>query len=356
VRAGALDRALREARQLRRALGVGEPGDDPAEAERAGLLLAFAYPDRVGRRRDGSRERYLLRNGKGARLAEAPGLTGEEWIVAAAVDARGRDARIYSAAPVDQGDVERYFAEHVRRVEEVAWNDALRRVEARCRERLGQITLREAPSSDPPRDAVVAALFEGIRAEGVRSLPWTRDTERLRDRLVFLHGLEPERWPDRSDDVLLGELESWLAPFLQGAASPRRLEDLRSIDFEEALLSGVDWTDRARLDTWAPTHLEVPSGARVPIDYSDPAAPTLAVRLQQVFGMSETPRVAGGRVALTMKLLSPAHRPVQVTRDLESFWRDTYFEVRKDLRGRYPKHPWPEDPLTAPPTDRAKRR
>jgi ATP-dependent helicase HrpB len=155
---------------------------------------------------------------------------------------------------------------------------------------------------------------------------------------------------------LLEGLEAWLVPFLAGLDAPRKLGDLGRIDLQEALLSGIDWGDRAKLDEWAPTHLEVPSGARIPIDYSDPRAPALAVRLQQVFGMTETPRVGGGRVPLTMQLLSPAHRPVQVTRDLESFWRDTYFEVRKDLRGRYPKHPWPEDPLAAEPTNRAKRR
>jgi ATP-dependent helicase HrpB len=356
VHAGAMDRALREASHLRRALGVPEHDGDPGDVEHAGLLLAFAYPDRVARKREGSRDRFLLRNGKGARLMEGQGLGDAEWIVAADLDARGRDARIFLAAPLDQDDIERHFADHLRTVEEVAWNATAGRVEACRRELLGAITVREAPVSDPPNDAVLAALMDGIRSEGVRSLPWTREGERLRERIVFLHEIDPERWPDRSDEALLEELEAWLVPFLAGLDAPRKLGDLARIDLEEALLSGVDWADRAKLDEWAPTHLEVPSGARIPIDYSDPRAPALAVRLQQVFGMTETPRVGGGRVPLTMQLLSPAHRPVQVTRDLESFWRDTYFEVRKDLRGRYPKHPWPEDPLTAEPTNRAKKR
>jgi ATP-dependent helicase HrpB len=355
VRRGALHRALQESRHLRRSLDVPDRDGGPAEVEQVGLLLAFAYPDRIARRREGSRGRFLLRNGKGAELGEGEGLGDAEWIVAADLDDRGRDARIFRAAPVDQEEIERHFAGQVRTVEEVVWRDDARRVEARRREQLGAITVREASLATPSRDAVVAALVDGIRSEGVGSLPWTKDAERLRERLVFLHGLEPERWPDRSDEALLAGLETWLVPFLSGLASPRRLDDLKSIDFEGALLSGVAWEGRARLDTWAPTHLDVPSGARVPIDYSDPGAPALEVRLQQVFGMTETPRIGGGRVPLTMKLLSPAHRPVQVTRDLKSFWRDAYFEVRKDLRGRYPKHPWPEDPLVAEPTNRTKR-
>ncbi len=356
VRGGGLHRALKESSHLRRSLGVPDRDGGPEEVEHVGLLLGFAYPDRIARRREGSRGRFLLRNGKGAELGDGEGLGDAEWIVAADLDDRGRDARIFRAAPVDQEEIERHFAGHVRVVEEVTWRADAGRVEARRRELLGAITLREAPLSDPSRDALVAALLDGIRAEGVGSLPWTKDAEHLRDRLAFLHGIDPERWPDRSDDALLTGLEVWLVPFLSGIAFPRRLGDLDRIDLQEALLSGVDWGDRARLDEWAPTHLEVPSGARVPIDYSDPEAPALAVRLQQVFGMTETPRLGGGRVPLTMKLLSPAHRPVQVTRDLESFWRDAYFDVRKDLRGRYPKHPWPEDPLVAEPTNRTKRR
>lgn len=356
VHRGGLHRALQESSHLRRSLGVRDPDGSPEEVEQVGLLLAFAYPDRIARRREGTRGRFLLRNGKGAELGEGEGLGDAEWIVAADLDDRGRDARIFRAAPVDQDEIERHFAGHIQVVEEVTWLADAGRVEARRREQLGAITVREAPLRDPPRNALLAALLDGIRAEGIESLPWTKDAERLRDRLVFLHGLEPERWPDRSDEALLTELEAWLVPFLSGIASPRRLGDLGRIDLGEALLSGVDWGDRTRLDEWAPTHLDVPSGARVPIDYSNPDAPALEVRLQQVFGMTETPRIGGGRVPITMKLLSPAHRPVQVTRDLESFWRDAYFEVRKDLRGRYPKHPWPEDPLVAEPTNRTKRR
>jgi len=356
VHRGALERALEEARRLRRALDIPGGDGDPDEVEQTGLLLAFAYPDRIARRRDGNRHRYLLRNGKGAELAEGSALADAEWIVAADLDGRGQNARIFRAAPLGSDDLARSFAEQMRTVEEIVWSPASGRVEARRRTLLGAITVREGPLRDPPRDALVAALLDGIRSAGVRSLPWTRESERLRDRLVFLHGLDPDRWPDRTDPALLEGLEGWLVPFLAGYDTPRTLDALARVDLEEALLTGVAWEDRARLDTWAPTHLQVPSGSHIPIDYTDPVAPALAVRLQELFGLTETPRIGGGRVPLTLKLLSPAHRPVQVTRDLESFWRDTYFEVRKDLRGRYPKHAWPEDPLTAEPTHRAKRR
>ena len=197
------------------------------------------------------------------------------------------------------------------------------------------------------------ALLEGIRQEGLEALPWSRETRQLRERLHFLHTLEPGTWPAASEEALEAELETWLRPFLPGM---RSLDDLSRLDLGQALLSRVGWDERRRLDALAPTHLEVPSGSRIALDYSDPEAPALAVRLQEVFGMTETPRIGGGRVPLTMKLLSPARRPVQVTQDLASFWEDAYFEVRKEMRGRYPKHPWPEDPLEAEPTRRTKRR
>ena len=356
VKSGGLRRALREARHLGRALGIAGESRDGGEIDQAGLLLAFAYPDRVGRLREGSRGSYVLRNGRGARFFEEQTLGGSEWLVAAEVDARGRDARIFRAAPVDEEGILEHFADQIRSVEEVGWDDEAGRVVARKREMLGSILLKEAVLDDPSPGALVMGLVEGIRARGLDALPWSRETGRLRERLQFLHRLAPERWPDRSREALLATLEEWLVPFLRTGTPPRRLDDLRGADLAEALLAGVSWEDRARLDELAPTHLEVPSGSRIPIDYSDPDAPTLAVRLQEVFGMTETPRVGGDRVPVTMKLLSPAHRPVQITRDLESFWRDAYFEVRKDMRGRYPKHPWPENPLEAKPTSRTKRR
>ncbi|MDP9347915.1 MAG: ATP-dependent helicase HrpB, partial [Gemmatimonadota bacterium] len=209
-----------------------------------------------------------------------------------------------------------------------------------------------APWTDPDPEAVRDALLEGIAREGVGALPWDRETRQLQERLVFLHRLDPA-WPDVSDAALAAALPEWLGPHVHGL---RRVSDLRPTDVRAALLALLPWDRRQALDELAPTHLAVPSGSRITIDYSDPEAPVLAVRLQEVFGLTRTPRLARGRVPLTLHLLSPAGRPVQVTRDLESFWRSTYFEVKKDLKGRYPKHYWPDDPLTATPTHRVRPR
>src|SRR5690606_16846504 len=219
--------------------------------------------------------------------------------------------------------------------------------------RLGAVVLTDAPLKNPDPDAVADALADGVRQAGLGVLPWTKETTRLRERLGFLHHLDPAAWPDVSDDALLSSLDAWLRPHLAGR---KRLDDLRRLDLHQLLLGLAGWGRRAELDRLAPTHLAVPSGSHIPIDYREPATPVLAVRLQEVFGLTETPAVGGGRVPLTLHLLSPAHRPVQVTQDLASFWRDAYFDVRKDLRGRYPKHFWPDDPLDATPTNRAKKR
>jgi ATP-dependent helicase HrpB len=323
------------------------------ELDAVGLLAALAFPDRVGHRREGSDGRYLLRNGRGARFAEPQPLARTEWLVAVEVDGRGPEARIFQAAPVTLEEIREHFGGQIEEIEEVVWDGEGQIVRARRRRVLGALVLAEAPLRRPDPSRVAEALVGGLREVGLGALPWDRETEQLRDRLSFLHGLEPGRWPDASDDALLEELETWLTPFVAGM---KRLSDLSSVDLDEALLSRVRFDDRRRLDALAPTHVEVPSGSRIRVDYSDAASPALAVRLQEVFGMTETPRIVEGRVPLLMKLLSPAHRPVQVTTDLASFWRDAYFEVRKDLRGRYPKHPWPEDPLRAEPTRRTKRR
>ncbi|HUH13249.1 MAG TPA: ATP-dependent helicase C-terminal domain-containing protein, partial [Longimicrobiales bacterium] len=279
-------------------------------------------------------------------------LAGEEWIVAAEVQGRGAEARIFRAAALAAEDVERHFGGQARTEEVVEWDARAGRARAFRRRTLGALVLEEAQVPVPP-DAAPRALLAAVREGGLRLLPWSRETGQLRHRLRFLHRLEPEAWPDTSDEALLETLDAWLLPFLPGA---RSLRDLAGVDLAEALLSRVPWGTRARIEELAPARLEVPTGSRIAIDYSDPDAPALAVKLQEVFGLAETPRIGGGRVPLTMELLSPARRPVQVTRDLASFWRDAYFEVRKELRGRYPKHPWPEDPLMAEPTRRTKRR
>jgi ATP-dependent helicase HrpB len=346
----AVGRVRQQAEQLRRRAGVGVGA--PAVAE-AGLLAALAYPDRIGQLRPGARGRFLLRNGRGATLDPGDPLAGEPWIVAVELDGRGRDGRIFQCAPVAQADVEELFGAQVRAEDEIAWDDGAGRVRARSVRRLGALVLQEGALAAPDHHRVVAALCEGVAQRGLHVLPWDKETEQLRARLGYLHALDNDVWPAVDDGTLLGSPGTWLAPFVGGL---RSLDDLARVELGQALLSLVPWERREDLDRLAPTHLEVPSGSRIALDYSDPEAPVLAVRLQEVFGLVDTPRVGGGRTPLTLRLLSPAMRPVQVTRDLASFWAGTYFDVRKDLRARYPKHPWPEDPLAAEPTRRTRRR
>jgi ATP-dependent helicase HrpB len=222
---------------------------------------------------------------------------------------------------------------------------------ARERERLGALILRDVPARNVDQANIRAAMLAAIARRGVDRLPWTEAAIRLRRRIAFLRTLD-STWPDVSDEALATTLDRWLAPHV---SELRRLDDIANVDLEAALLGVLQSEQHAALDRLAPTHVTVPSGSRIGIDYADPATPVLAVRIQEVFGLSETPLIAG-RVPLTIHLLSPAHRPVQVTKDLAGFWRTSYFDVRKDLRGRYPKHEWPENPLEATPTRRTKRR
>jgi ATP-dependent helicase HrpB len=350
---GGLDRARTQMRKLARTLGT-HPTRERLPLDDAGVLAARGWPDRIARVQQGAR--YLLANGKGATLEGAQPLVGTPWLVAIEVDDRGGDLRILQAAPLDPSAFEGTLADVVEVSEAVLWNRESGRVEADRVHRIGAVELMRSPLPDPDPVAVAAQLAEGVRDAGLHALPWTPESRHLRGRIAFMRRLDVQEpvWPDVSDEGLLETLETWLLPHAQGV---RSLEALRKrVDLGEALLTGVSWEARQRMERWAPTHLQVPSGSRIPVSYEDPEAPVLAVRLQEVFGLRETPRVAEGRVPLTIHLLSPAHRPVQVTRDLESFWRDAYFEVRKDLRGRYPKHFWPDDPLSAAPTHRARPR
>ncbi|NUQ20298.1 MAG: ATP-dependent helicase HrpB, partial [Gemmatimonadaceae bacterium] len=349
----ALRRARDDARQLRERF---RPERDTAarSARRVDLsvggLVALAYPDRVAKRREGQPGRYLMRGGGGAALAGEQSLTGSEFLAIADLDGARAESRIYLAAALSEEELRALFAGDIVREEEVLFDDATGAVQARRRERLGAIELSEVALRDPDPALVAGAFLDTVARRGVSALPWTEAARRVRERLAFIHALDPA-WPDVSDDALGASLDEWLAPHLSGM---RRLDDLRRLDLGALLLERAGWKRRAELDVLAPTHVEVPSGSRILVDYSDSAAPELAVRLQEMFGLVETPRVGGGRVPLTLHLLSPAQRPVQVTRDLAGFWRTSYFDVRKDLRGRYPKHHWPENPLEAVPTRRTK--
>jgi len=338
-----------EANRLKRDLGVSDKPTH-ADMDKCGLLIAFAYPDRIGRRRDSGK--FLLSGGRGAKFADGQPLARAEWIVAADLDGAGTDSRIRLAAPVVFEELAAHLTDDIMMEAHVYWDMDSQSVRARARKKLGAIVLEEAPLSRPPSGQVLAALMEGIRTEGLGLLPWTRAARQYQERVVFLRRHDTS-WPDLSDEALLGSLEDWLPPYADGM---KGRSDLQRLNLKEILESQLNWDQRRALDANAPTHWTVPSGSRIPIDYADIGAPAIAVRLQEMFGMPDSPRIAGGRVALTLHLLSPAQRPVQVTRDLASFWRSAYFEVRKDLKGRYPKHYWPDNPLEAEATRRAKPR
>lgn len=354
----ALCRRIRaDAEQWKRQLAAGQQRAAALDTLRAdaaaicGILAGFAYPDRIGRRKEHGR--FLLANGRGAALS-APSVLGDaDYIVAAELDDQGTESRILLAAALDAEALESYFGDRIRSEDAVVWDAASRSVRARRRRMLGAILIGEQPMHKPDPELLLAALIGGIRAEGpMRLLPWSKPANQLRQRMLFLRRYD-ERFPDVSEAQLGATLEQWLGPHLYGMAG---LADLQRLQMASILESMLGWEERRRLDEQAPTHIAVPSGSRIPVDYSDPEAPAIHVRLQEMFGLTDTPRIGGGRVPLTLHLLSPAQRPVQVTRDLASFWSHAYFEVKKDLKGRYPKHYWPDDPLAAQPTNRAKPR
>jgi len=345
-----LKRVLQDARELKRRLAC-EPADAPID--QAGRLLALAYPDRIAQRRASSGGRYRLSNGKGAVVNELDALAGSPYLVAAELDGQQREARVFLAAPIDAEALEQELAEQITQVEVVGWDAGKGMVQACRQRRLGQLVLEETPLTDLPAEQIQQALLQGIRQAGIACLPWDRQSRQLQQRILLLRSSFPEQgWPDVSDEALLQQLEAWLLPYLNKL---NRLDQLKSLALYDILHARLDWDQQQRLAQLAPAQLQVPSGSRIAIDYGN-RPPILAVRLQELFGLSQTPSIANGRIPLLLHLLSPARRPMQVTQDLESFWRNTYPEVKKDLKGQYPKHYWPDDPLQAQATSRAKPR
>ncbi|NOU64941.1 ATP-dependent helicase HrpB [Paenibacillus sp. LMG 31461] len=340
-------RITAEAKVLMQSLGI-RPSVSSAAA--SGLLLAFAFPDRVAQRR--SVGRFTLANGRGAVLPELQPLSNERYIVAAELDDSGTESRIYLAAPLQEEELFTAFDNHIRKEQVVEWDSTVGSVRARELWLLGALTLKDKPLQEPNPDLVLQAMIAGIRSESLDVLPWTRNARQLQERSIFLHRFT-ENWPDLRNETLLATLEEWAGPHLYGLKSKGALSRLNLTSLLEEMLT---WEQRRSLDEWAPTHIQVPSGSRIPVDYSNLESPTLSVRLQEMFGLADTPCIAKGRVPVTLHLLSPAQRPMQVTKDLASFWREAYFEVKKDLKGRYPKHYWPDDPMAAIPTNRAKPR
>lgn len=355
--AGVDRQALRQVRRiadnLARQLKVRDRQVAVAEA---GWLLAAAYPDRIGRARVPGTGRYQLSNGRGAAFAGPDALARHEFLVIPELDAGEREARIFLAAPLGLTAIEAHFGAAIEALDQVAWDEQAEAVVARRQRRLGLLVLADTAWSDPDPAAVRTALLSGIRRLGAAALPWTPELRQWQARVTLLRQAAPEAlppWPDVEDTQLLASLEHWLSPWLDGIS---RRSHLAKVELADALAALLDYGQQRQLEQLAPTHLKVPSGSRIAIDYLDEAGPSVAVRLQEVFGLEQTPPIAGGRVPLLFKLLSPARRPVQLTRDLASFWRDAYHQVRKELKGRYPRHYWPEDPLVAEPTRRVRPR
>jgi ATP-dependent helicase HrpB len=274
--------------------------------------------------------------------------------VVASLDAGETEGTIYLAAPVEIEALRKALASQLQTEERVGWDGQAQRVAAFREERLGELVIERVPIAKPDPEKVRSAVLEGIRRLGLEALPWTKEIQGWQARLLSLrHWFPEEGWPDLSDAALQEDLERWLGPFLSGIT---RREHFKQIDLAAALKARLDWSQGRRMEEGAPAELTVPSGSRLRLEYRPGDSPLLAVKLQEMFGLAETPRVAWGTVPVTLQLLSPARRPIQVTQDLRGFWERTYAEVKKELKGRYPKHPWPDDPWNAPPTARARRR
>jgi ATP-dependent helicase HrpB len=355
----ALERVRQAAQQLRRQLGGGVAESRVTgieDADEVGVLVALAYPDRVAKTRAPGSGRYLLSNGRGAFFDAPQALARHEFLAIAELDGAERDARIFLAAPLGLAALRAVFAHEIVGRERVCWESRQRAVIATREQILGALVIEEQALVPPPVDRMADALLAGIGELSLDVLPWTDDTRALRARVRFVAGLPAERdrkWPDVSDESLLASAESWLAPRLRGMS---RIDHLARLDLRAALEGLLDRGQRRRLEDLAPTHVAMPGGGRARVDYGGVDAPSLSVKVQELFGLKETPRIGAGAVPLLIKLLSPAGRPVQVTRDLASFWRQGYAEVRRELKGRYPRHDWPDDPLAARPSRGVRRR
>ena len=316
-----------------------------------GLMLAYAFPDRVARNRgNGS---FVLANGRGAAVDQTSSLARAPYIAIGEMTGTAASGRVLLAAQITDAEIEGHFADHIDTVDEIVFDRGAMALRARRKRTLYAITLSEATLAVSPSDETARILADGLIAVGLDRLPWSKAAKQWRDRVMFLRKAEGDSWPDLSDEGLVARREDWLVPALYDKIA---LKDVSPGDLSDALMNLLPWEMRARLEREAPTHFEAPTGSMLAIDYEAEQGPTIAVRLQELFGLNTHPAIAAGKVPLVLELLSPAQRPVQVTRDLPGFWRGSYGDVRTDLRGRYPRHPWPDDPASAAPTRRAKPR
>jgi ATP-dependent helicase HrpB len=347
MRRGHINKPLRErikaaARQIRGLAGIGEEGESSLSP---GALIALAWPDRIAQAR-GSRGRFRLSGGGGAIMAEHDRLAREDFLAVAMTDGAPGDQRIFLAAALSRDDIETIFADHITETDIVRWDGRAEIVVANRQRKLGALVLDDRALATPDPEAIAEAMTKGIAEMGLAVLPWSDATQTLRARVRFLRRIFPEQgWPDLADEALLATLGDWLKPYLAGMT---RRSHLARLDTHEIVTSLIPPELKRRLDKLAPRHIAIPSGADITIDYEGDGDPVLRARLQEMFGLAETPRIADGRAALRIELLSPARRPLAVTQDLKSFWANAYPQVRSEMRGRYPKHPWPEDPLNTP--------
>jgi ATP-dependent helicase HrpB len=316
-----------------------------------GAILALAFPDRVARNR--GKASFTLANGRGANVDPASALAKAPYIAVAELTGTAASGRILLAAPITQSEIEARFADHIVVEDETSFDKSAMALRARRRKRLHAITLSEQNLPVEASAQTAQILADGFAAAGLERLPWSKPLKQWRDRVMFLRATAPDEWPNLSDVALAASRSEWLTPALMDKIS---LSDFSAGDLSDAMMNLLPWDKRARLEREAPTHFTAPTGTSLPIDYEAEQGPTIAVRLQELFGLNVHPAIANGKLPLVLELLSPAHRPVQVTRDLPGFWRGSYAAVRADLRGRYPRHPWPEDPASAPPTRRVKPR
>ncbi|MEJ2529063.1 MAG: ATP-dependent helicase HrpB [Gammaproteobacteria bacterium] len=315
-------------------------------------LLATAYPDRIAQCRGGDGSGYLLSSGRGVRLPEADQLAGSEYLVVAQMDAGRRDGRVFLAERVTKSEIRESLSAHIRRCSSIEWDRHAEAVTAHSQERLGSLTLNRKRLQDPDAELVMAAMLDGIRDMGLDALPWSEQSREWQARVCSLRLWQRDAaWPDLSDATLLQTLDGWLAPWLDGITTR---DHLRRVNLVAILRNLLEWQQQQLVDRLAPSHIQVPSGSRVKLQYRPGEEPILAVRLQEMFGLMDTPTICDGRVKLVLHLLSPARRPIQVTGDLRGFWDRTYAEVKKELKGRYPKHYWPDDPMRAQPTSRVR--
>ena len=318
-----------------------------------GAILSLAYPDRIAKNRGGGAGGFLLANGRGGQVDAASALAREPFLAVAELTGAAAASRIVLAASIALEEIEARFAGQIEDRETVTFDAASASLRARRSRRLGALALAEQTRPVAPNADTAHILAQGIVGLGLDRLPWSKAALHFRQRVGFLHRSEGDEWPDLSDEGLAASAADWLEPLLTDKTA---LNQLSAGELSDAVLNLVPWNMRRRLDAEAPTHFTAPTGSAVPIDYEAEQGPTVSIRVQELFGLAQHPTIAGGRVPLVIELLSPAHRPVQVTRDLPGFWRGSYAAVRTDMRGRYPKHPWPDDPLTAPATRRAKPR